>query len=533
MMERLKTALLIALVALSLLQSYFLAYRMPGLGATVRSDQDYVQPEVLGKPANVEEMIFPNALILHRGDNKHTVIYPGTQFFDMILKQRIAGREFKGFQRSPASLMDWDYIREKEIGVELRFDGGISIELLQKLLKVEGDPLFLNERIDRIWIFKTTATEEVRTYFFSSDGLNVYESVRADLTIRDVQDYVGFGEYMPAYRMTKDGLYIPETFLQATEVIIPYETYSPQQMQRNLFFDPGTTIAWEDRGGSQIITDGKRGLQVKQNGTWISYTNPAATKSSDVELGENVYVSIDFINEHGGWDGTHRLMSLQPAEEKKYVQFRQYIEQYPVVGDPYFHYGYMRLILQRGVVTEYERSLITLSSRSESRKERWLQGGDQLEERLKRYERIHEVTSLYPALKARPLEDQRMGFTPVWVARHEDGTETVLSEALPAGFKPPEDSVAQEVEATSREGSDGETSGEADERASDEEEPLTAGKNEELAAEAEQAQKHSKEQEQQEDKDQGGNQSLDQGQGREPAEDHKEDQNEEQLAVAE
>ncbi|MFD0961797.1 two-component system activity regulator YycH [Paenibacillus chungangensis] len=449
MMERMKTALLVVLVALSLLQSYFLAYRMPGLGATVRSDQDYVHAEPLGKPASVEEMIFPNELILHRGDNKHTVIYPGMQFYDMILKQRIAGREFKGFQRSPASLMDWEYIREKEIGVELRFDGGISIELLQKLLKVEGDPLFLNERIDRIWIFKTTATEEVRTFFFSNDGLTVYESIRADLTIRDVQDYVGFGEYMPAYRITKDGLYIPETFLQATEVIMPYETYSPQQIQRSLF-DPGTTIAWEDRGGSQIITDGKRGLQVKQNGTWISYTNPAATKSSDVELSENVYASIDFINQHGGWDGSHRLMGLQPAQEQKYVQFRQYIEQYPVVGDPYFQYGYMRLVLQKGVVTEYERSLITLSSRSESRKERWLQGGDQLEDRLKRYERVNEVASVYPALKARPLEDQRMSLTPVWVARHRDGTETVLSEALPAGFKPPQEgAAARDIEASS------------------------------------------------------------------------------------
>lgn len=436
MMEKVKTTVLVVLVALSLLQSYLLAYSMPGLGATVRSDQDYVNTEPLGTASSVESVIFPEALVLHKGGDKHTVLYPGTQFYEMILNQRIVGREFKGFQRSPADVLNWDEVRKNNIGIELLFDNGISIELLQKLLKVEGDLLFLNERIDRIWILKSEGTEEIRTFFFSSEDDIVYESVRADLTVRDVQDYVGFGEHLLEYKVTADGLYVPTEPFMASEMIFPYETYTPEQMQRSLLLDSSTTRAIQDRSGSQIFTDGKRGLTVEPGGLWISFTNPAATTSNDTPLSENVYASVDYINNHGGWDGTYRLVNAAPEEEHKYVSFRKYVEQYPVIDSPSFQYGFMNLTLQKGVVTEYARSLITLSTVSESRKPRWLQGGKSLEETLGKYPRRGEVAALFPALKAIHMEENKLRFVPVWVVRLTSGAEEVLLEAYPAGYKP-------------------------------------------------------------------------------------------------
>lgn len=451
MMEKAKTTALIVLVALSLLQSYLLAYSMPGLGATVRSDQDYVNTEPLGTASSVESVIFPEALVLHKGGDKHTVLYPGTQFYEMILNQRIVGREFKGFQRSPADVLNWDEVRKNDIGIELLFENGISIELLQKLLKLEGDLLFLNEKIDRIWILKSDGTEEVRTFFFSSEDDIVYESVRADLTVRDVQDYVGFGEHLPEYKTTADGLYIPAEPFMATEMVFPYETYTPEQMQRSLLLDSSTTRAIQDRSGSQIFTDGKRGLTVEQGGLWISYTNPAATTSNDTPLSENVYASVDFINDHGGWDGTYRLVSTSSEEDQKVVSFRKYIEQYPVIDSMSFQYGYMNLTLQKGVVAEYARSLITLGTLSESRTPRWLQGGKTLEETLGRYPRRGEVAALFPALKAIHMEENKLRFVPVWVVRLTSGAEEVLLEAYPAGYKP-ETSGGQPVEGAANDG---------------------------------------------------------------------------------
>lgn len=441
MKEKIKTTVLIGLVVISLLQSYLLAYSMPGLGVTVRSDQDYVITEPIGTAKSVESVIFPEELFIHLGGNKHTVIYPGTQFYEMILNQRIQGREFKGFQRSPADVLNWESIRKNDIGIELRFNNGIPVELLQKLLKLEGDLLFLNETIDRIWIFKTTGTEEIRTFFFSIDGKMVYESVRADLTVRDVQDYVGFGQFQPMYTMTADGLYIPDGPIQSTEMIFPYETYSPDLMQRSLFFDPSTTNSLEHRSGSQIYTDGKRGLQVEQNGKWISYTDPSAPQIAENLLSDNVYKSVDFVNQNGGWDGVHRFVNVAPGGEGKYIRFKQYVEQYPVIETPPFRYGYMNLTLQQGVVTEYSRSLITLGAQTEARNVRWLPGGESLQQSLKNYGKRSEVEHLFPAMQALPIDDSQLRFTPVWAVRLTDGTEEILVDAYPNGYEPPEDFV--------------------------------------------------------------------------------------------
>ena len=444
MKEKIKTTVLIVLVALSLLQSYLLAYSMPGLGATVRSDQDYVNAEPMGPATSVESVIFPEELVIHLGGNKHTVIYPGTQFYEMILNQRIQGREFKGFERSPSNVLNWEEIRKNDIGIELRFDNGVPVELLQKLLKLEGDLLFLNETIDRIWIFKTTGTEEIRTFFFSADGQMVYESVRADLTVRDVQDYVGFGQFQPKYTMTADGLYLPAAPIQTKEMVYPYETYSPDLMQRSLFFDPSTTRAIEDRSGSQIYTDGKRGLQVEQNGKWISYTDPSAPQITENLLSDNVYASVDFINQHGGWDGIHRFVNDLPGGEGKHIRFKQYVEHYPVIEMPPFQYGYMMLTLQQGVVTEYSRSLITLGQQPESRNARWLPGGEELQQKLNDYGSRGEVEAIFPALQAMPADEKRLRFIPVWAVRLEDGTEEVLAEAYPSGYEPPDQQVDAE-----------------------------------------------------------------------------------------
>jgi len=473
MMERVKTVLLVVLVAFSLIQSYLLAYSMPGLGVTVRSDQDYVNAEPLGASASVESVIFPEQLIIHMGEDKHTIIYPGTQFYEMILNQRIQGREFKGFQRNPVNVLNWDEIRKNDIGIELKFERGIHVELLQKLLKLEGDLLFLNETIDRIWIFKKTGTEEIRTFFFSSDGKMAYESVRADITVSDVKDYVGFGEFQPLYTMTDDGLYLPVDPLQAMEIEYRYETYSPELMQRNLF-DPSTTRAIEDRSGSQIYTDGKRGLRVEQNGMWISYTDPAAPQMSENRLSENVYASVDFINQHGGWDGVHRFVDRGATSSGMIIRFQQYVEHYPVIESVPFRYGYMRLTLQQGVVTEYNRSLIELAEQSESRAIRWLPGGETLAAALDGYSRREDVMALYPALKALPVDDNLMKFVPVWAVRLKDGTDAVLMEGYPSGYEPPKPSKDQSANSGTDDGEntaaiDAESGGSADSAGSQDE----------------------------------------------------------------
>lgn len=439
MIERFKSAILVLLVVLSLLQSYWLAYSMPGFTQTVRTEMDYMNAEKMGPTQQIDNVIFPDSIILHLGQGAHTVLFPPTNFYDLVFR-KIEAVGFKGFTRNPMISYDWDQISEKKQGVELRFGGGIPISLLSKMMKLEGDLLFLADRIERIWIYMDEDTELVHAFLFSEDGRTVYEAARTDLTAKDVQEYVGFGEYGTPYKQV-GRVYAPVVSIEAVQAQVSYETYTPEQMRSSLFFDSGTTRTLENLNGALIYTDGKRGLQFEQNGKWISYTNPAAPQTTDNDTTENVLASVQFVNEHGGWNGLHRYVPVKlpanepPSEFGRTVQFQQYYGSYPLLSNPLFKFGYMRLSLQQGLVTEYERSVITLNVIADSKTTRWLSGGDTLQKALERLDRRNEIVALFPAMQVKPKAGKNvLGLEPVWAVRYGDGTQQVVMTARPAGY---------------------------------------------------------------------------------------------------
>ncbi|MBD2846419.1 hypothetical protein IDH44_14555 [Paenibacillus sp. IB182496] len=434
MMEKAKTGALALLVALSLLQSYFLAYSFPSLGARESSEMSYVPTEKMGPEERIENLLFPENMVLHFGGDRHTVLYPDTVAYNQIW-EKLQSREFRGFQRIGGQAQDWEQVRSRYGGIELRFGYGVPPELLRKVLRLEEDMLLMEERIARIWIYRIAELDQIRVYLFSADGQTVYESRRADITVSDIHEYISFGARQPMYRTTDGNLYLPEQPLEAMEATATYDMYTPDQLLRNLNFDAGATKSFKDRSGTQIYTDSKRGLQVEQDGRWVRFTNPVAVTDSATQPSDSAYTAVSFVNSHGGWDGLHRLVLAGSTEYGRSVLFQQYYLSRPLLSAPLFRIGAMRLTVQQGVVTDYERSLVTLSGGAAEHTVRYLPGGDELAGRLAQYERRFEVEALYPALRTSQAGDMRVRLTPVWAVRLRDGTQETLASALPAGME--------------------------------------------------------------------------------------------------
>jgi regulatory protein YycH of two-component signal transduction system YycFG len=433
MMDKGKSVLLGLLVLFSLVQSYFLVYSMPSMEAKVKTQQDYVQTEPLGPEEQVKNLLFPEQIVLHMGGDKHTVFYPDNTYYNLILK-KLQGREFKGFQRDTVQLVDWDQVRRQDQGVELRFGRPIPFQLLQQVFKVDADVLFSRDSIDRIWIFARHDSGEVRTFFFSSDGRNVYESQRADLTAGDVATNVGFGQYWTPYQTTDGQLYLPEKpYAGVTQMQVPITRYTADQMQGSLFFDPGITRSIQERkDGNQIYTDGKTGLKVEQAGGWMSYTDPAAPTGSQNDLVENVVAAVQFVNQHGGWNGLYRFaLPSEPEANNSVIRFQQYYNHVPILSGDKMTFGYMQLKLQQGTVTSYERSLMLLGDKANNKKSRILPGGDELRGLVYQAALGSQVESLYPAYRP-SLGKESITLNPVWVVRLANGLVKIVAESLPA-----------------------------------------------------------------------------------------------------
>jgi len=427
MIEKGKSVLLAALVLISLVQSYFLAYSMPSMEANVRTEQDYVTTDPLGPEEKVEQLLLPEELVVHMGGDKHTVFFPNDSFYDRVLDKLMA-REFKGFQSDSVDSIDWDQVRREDPGIEVRFGRAVPFELLQRVFKIDSNFLFSADSISRIWIFARKDREEVRTFFFSADGRNVYEALHADLTVQDVNQYTGFGQYWTPFSYWQDGVYMPDKPRTYGSLQVPFTRYTPDQIQRNLFFDPGTTRMIQDRqDGTQIYTDGKKGLQIEQQGGWMSYTDPAAPTDSQNDLADNISSAVQFVNQHGGWIGTYRFVRGEGAVADSVIRFQQYYRGMPILSGAGFRFGYIQLTIQQGFVSSYERSLLVLNEQErQNLASKQLPGGSELSSLIRQAAGNDIVEAVFPAFRPRLLKNA-IAMEPVWAIRTASGEIRAVS----------------------------------------------------------------------------------------------------------
>ncbi|WP_195573997.1 YycH family regulatory protein [Paenibacillus sp. 1001270B_150601_E10] len=435
MMERIKSWVLTFLVALSLIQSFFLSYNMPKFDAVERSSSEYLKPNPSGPDEKVENLVYPEQLILHLGNNEHAVMYPNMTFFNIVMK-RLEGRSYDGFQAKPVHTMDWKKIREEREGIELRYNTAIPVKLLKKVLPIQESASFESESISRIWIFAADETNEARVFFFTADGDNVYESTGADLTVQDVRQHVEFGRSWYRYKLVNDTFYVPIDPYEMVNVTLPYTLYTPEQMQSSLFFDPTLTKIIQETDGSKIYTDGKRGLQIHSDQRWVTYSDATAPGEGRNDPTSDVATAVSFMNQRGGWNGSYRLAEIldnrslisdigSTINQQNTLIFQQYWGSYPIVSTNQFQFGYLQVTMQQGMVTNFERSLVQLDSHGIDKELRQLAGGDLLINTLKEMNRIADIVELDPAYKP-ILKKDKIELVPVWQISYRDGTSELL-----------------------------------------------------------------------------------------------------------
>ncbi|MFD2615294.1 YycH family regulatory protein [Paenibacillus gansuensis] len=426
MKEKAKSVLLAVLVLLSLLQSYFLAYNFPNFSITNQPESGYIRTDLQGTEETAENLLQPDEMILHFGLDKHTVLYPETEFYNLIF-QRLKGRTFDGFQRLSILTVDWSEIRKTFKGVEIRFNKGIPMNLLARMMQIQGDTALESDTINRIWIYMKENKEEVRTLFVNDTGSAIYESTKADLTVKDVEEFVGFGEFKTPYATEYGEYYLPSEPLKIVKYRIPYDQFTSDQMQRSLFPDPGITRNLPEKDGSVIYTDSKRGLRVINKSKWITYTDPIAPVDSSNNVLENLYASVQFVNRHGGWNGKYILHETggSEADGNNRFMFQQYYGPYPIISDEGASFGYMRLTAQKGVVSAYERSLINLDKPVTEKTQLELPGGKELQDRLLNRKLPSPVRDLYPAYVP-TITEKYVELRPVWAVETADGERHIL-----------------------------------------------------------------------------------------------------------
>lgn len=428
MMEHMKTILLIFLVSISLMQSIFLVYSIPNFDVRQKISSGYVKTDPLGPEEKLENLIFPEQLILHVGGNKHTILYPEMAAYKIILK-RLQKRAYDRFQLCSLTTMDWIRIREQQPGIELSFPSPVPATLLQKVFPLASDATLLKDNILRIGLFTMYGTNKVSIYFFNAKGTAVYECTYTDLTAQDIQQQINLNQAETGYKLVHGTYYVPEQSLQQLEVHVPYRKITAEQMRQSLFHDPTVTKNIKT-DHAEIYTDVKRGLEVNQARQWLTYSDPAVQVEAQQDISAKVTAAVRFINQHGGWNGRYQLtLSTDNKQEEvrgvankrgKIIRFQQYWGSHPIVNTNQFQFGYIQTVMLAGMVTSYERSLVQLYPQAMKEKICKLSGGSALLNKLNQLGNKTEITKLRPVYVPTQM-DKYIRLSPVWQVQYKNG----------------------------------------------------------------------------------------------------------------
>lgn len=422
MIEKGKSVLLALLVMASLLQSYLLAFHSADY-ESIR-EGEYIAAEIVGTQEKAEQLVFPSRIALHREEGRHTVLYPGHYFYKMILEE-LQNRQFEGLRVSarPAGQLKRMILNGQ--GIELSFTDDLPLSLIRHALPIQpgfmGDP----GRISKIWI--SAAGGEPAVYLIGPDYKDAYEVVRSDLSEDTVAQLIGLGDYQEPYLASTTGFLYPAEPIDMYRYVYPISRLSVGDMEIMLFPDPGITRNWETGDGTEIYSDGKRGMEVDSRTQWMRFSDPLASIGQPFEPLADMSAAVQYVNRHGGWNGTFALERIRLTNESSAPQFtfRQWLptypEYFPILDVPEERFGMIGVWLEGDVVTEYERSLLIVESGRLERTEMTLPGGEALMERIGASGLILRMEAVMPAYRPRIMPDA-IEFVPVWAAVMNDGT---------------------------------------------------------------------------------------------------------------
>jgi regulatory protein YycH of two-component signal transduction system YycFG len=429
-MESAKTLFLVTLVAASLIQSYLLVNSSPNFEESIQTE--FVETELTGTQSEMVALVEPQDIVLHYGDNEHVMLYPRMIFYEMIMNI-VKQRSFGDLRVASDANEVWSIANQAIQGIEIRFPESLPLTVIQQAINVQGEDLANLMRIDRVYIYSRSDREEVRVFFLNTRSQMAYEAMNADLTAKDVERFVGFGEMKSRYARFDNKHYIPLEPLVMIQYEFPYRVFSGEQLQRSLFPDPYSTRNLKERDGSEIYTDGKRGLRLSANTQQMRYTNPAAPAEGSQNILDTVRSAIQFINRHGGWNGDYMLQSISNSREisgEQNITFRHYVGSYsgayPVISlTNTIPFGDINITLRNRVITGYERSVMQLEGSAVARTQVVLMGSDNLLDLLNAYPDREQIKHVYPAYRVRHKETS-IQFEPFWAVEMQDGSVRAL-----------------------------------------------------------------------------------------------------------
>ncbi|QNK49653.1 transcriptional regulator [Brevibacterium sp. PAMC23299] len=331
--ERAKSIILIILVGTSIFLTWSIWTYEPEYDPFEQSSEFI---KIKSDVQIVSDVIKPVSILFH-GNGQHFQTSNPAEMNEM--EKEFSQWRFRGLKEISVNRLQrkFDDFVHEDGSIEIEFSDDIPISLYKTVLNITDKevPEFSFDRI--IIKQKNISGNESAVYFVSYDRRKIYQGMVDSKKLRNFMDsfyrgsYDKYPEYTAETINSKRTLFVPENPVEINRLEYYIDSLDIGDLKSALFINP-KYVRQEPVSVGEEYTDGTRLMTVNKDNYLISYINPAQKRKLFDSSSDLLQKSIDFINEHAGWENNNYRFAYMSENEQRVV-FRLFVNGYPAFNE--------------------------------------------------------------------------------------------------------------------------------------------------------------------------------------------------------
>ncbi|KXG76559.1 hypothetical protein AN618_15900 [Fervidicola ferrireducens] len=315
---------------------------------------------------DLADVITPDRVVLHFGQDMHSVLYPNAPFYREswdFARKVLHGKELVEVKNAK---LDDENLRQK-VGMELFFPVPLPVEFLTKVFNMNITQQAIPQ--ERLVNSMMIIEDDGLSVFFKGSSGEFYglKNRESSFELKELLERVRLENppvytYLPPAKINvkfEEGIYVPVSTEQNDLPVLSlkHEKMPPQSTIAQFFPDFSATRKIEEKDGAVVYTDGNRGLRIYPTGA-LEYSRPL---TGGLKTGSDFYealkIAANFINTHGGWPQDVYLSGYKVAQNQRTAytfNFGIRIKGLPLLSQS----EYLTVTVEENQVSRYFRNIV-------------------------------------------------------------------------------------------------------------------------------------------------------------------------------
>ncbi|MGD8190528.1 YycH family regulatory protein [Brevibacillus ginsengisoli] len=446
--ETTKSVLLNVLVLTSFVLTWLLWQNQPKF--ELIAPTTYVDSKTVGQSKQLEELIEPESIVFHYGNDHHTRANANDAQF-RVLSSLMSKWYFYDFAYFPLTGEKWQSLTKDKQGIEIQFRSTVPLSLISQFFTFRGEIEGDLKGINRIWLYYEEREDMVYALFLSDDDQRIIRA-RTVVSSKDLREsFLPLGKHLPEQILkaarTHNSLvpntqltdywkiyYLPKESFKMRQFLYSIKPIPNEGLIQAFFLDPSLVRQVVERDGTVIFTDGTRSIQIRPGQPMMTYTDPVLPQQKEnLTTEDKLRGAVNFINQHLGWTDTFRFERIEEhAGDGDVISFRQYLGAYPMISKDNSSFDEVVVNSEQGQIVSLKQPIIDLD-RYINFKEWTIMSGPELYQVLRAQNvDVNMITRAYLAYENVSYQGY-VELSPTWVVELANGSSKIIPAKSKAG----------------------------------------------------------------------------------------------------